>query len=65
MVDNELRTTHMLKLNVPSTLWKLLRAEICWVFVRKTKEGSSRCGSAETNLPNIYKDVGSIPGLGQ
>ena len=28
-------------------------------------EGSSCCGSAETNPTSIYEDVGSIPGLAQ
>ena len=28
-------------------------------------QGSSHCGSAETNLDSTYEDVGSIPGLAQ
>ena len=29
------------------------------------KAGSSRCGSAETNLTSIHEDAGLIPGLPQ
>ena len=32
---------------------------------KKKKEGSSHCGSAETNLTSTHKDEGSIPGLDQ
>ena len=31
----------------------------------KSGRGSSRCGSAETNLTSIHEDAGLIPGLAQ
>ena len=33
-----------------------------YLMFSKLKLGSSRCGSAETNLTSIHDDVGSIPG---
>ena len=32
---------------------------------QKLTMGSSRCGSAVTNLTSIHEDMGSIPGLAQ
>ena len=34
-------------------------------FSKKTCLGSSRCGSAVTNLTSIHEEVGLIPGLAQ
>ena len=41
-------------------LWNLTR----WIHIME-KLGSSRRGSAETNLTSIPEDTGSIPGLAQ
>ena len=35
------------------------------VVLKKAWSRSPHCGSAETNLPGIHEDAGSIPGLAQ
>ena len=43
--------------------WITLKLPSCTKIL--LSQGSFHCGTAETNLPSIHEDVGSIPGLTQ
>ena len=57
----------LLVLPVPPDPQSLLNGTACyWATDQpETQPGRYRCGSAVTNLTDIHKDVGSIPGLAQ